>query len=171
MMAYPAFTLGWYTAHQLVTPCAHRLPYRNDTPGARGIAVTALVGGWLLTAWDLYLDPQMVDAGCWRWSGDGPALNGIPLSNTAGWLGVGILIAGSLAVAAQSQRRAALHQTFPDRLPISMIGWTGASSFLANLMFFDRPAVALAGGVGMGALLAGVVTVTVVTRQRHRPIS
>ena len=29
---------------------------------------TALIGGWVLAAWDLFLDPQMVGEGYWTWS-------------------------------------------------------------------------------------------------------
>ncbi|WP_322749906.1 MULTISPECIES: carotenoid biosynthesis protein [unclassified Frankia] len=156
MMAYPAFTLGRYAARRL--------------PGQRrSVAVTALVGGWLLTTWDLFLDPQMVDAGYWRWSGDVPALNGIPLSNAAGWLVVGILITGGLALI--PRRRGVPDGPFTDRLPIVMIGWTYASSLLANLVFFDRPDVALAGGIGMGTLLAAVGAAAMATRRQYQPTS
>ncbi len=129
--------------------------------------MTALVGGWLLTTWDLFLDPQMVDAGYWRWSGDGPALNGIPLSNAAGWLVVGIMITGSLAVI--PRRRSGPDGPFTDHLPIGLIGWTYASSLLANLVFFDRPDVALAGGIGMGTVLAAVAAVATVTGRQYQP--
>ncbi len=166
MMAYPAFTLGRYTALRL----AESRGRDAAGPGAHPSAmITALLGGLLLTAWDLYLDPQMVAAGYWRWSGDGPALNGIPLSNTAGWLVVGTLITGSLALI--PRRRAIPADRFPDHLPIFMIGWTYASSLLANLVFFDRPGVAFAGGVGMGTLLAGTATAAVATRRQHRRAS
>jgi putative membrane protein len=35
-------------------------------------------------------------------------------------------------------------------LPLALYVWTYASSLLANLVFFGRPTVALAGGVAMG---------------------
>lgn len=44
-----------------------------------------------MTAWDLFLDPQMVAWGLWRWDVDG-AYFGIPLQNFAGWLLVSALI-------------------------------------------------------------------------------
>ena len=56
-----------------------------------GVVVAVLVGAAALTAWDLFLDPQMVEAGYWRWAVDG-AYEGIPLSNYAGWLGTGIVV-------------------------------------------------------------------------------
>ncbi|HEU5110781.1 MAG TPA: carotenoid biosynthesis protein, partial [Micromonosporaceae bacterium] len=43
-----------------------------------------------LAAWDLFLDPQMVAEGYWRWESPTPALPGvpgIPIGNYLGWLG------------------------------------------------------------------------------------
>jgi putative membrane protein len=51
-----------------------------------------------------------------------------------------------------------------DRLPFVLLGWTYFSSVLANLVFFGRPAVALAGGLGMGAVLASGVLRTARSR-------
>jgi putative membrane protein len=42
-------------------------------------------------AWDLFLDPQMVGWGFWRWPGGGAYL-GIPLSNFAGWFAAGAVV-------------------------------------------------------------------------------
>ena len=47
-----------------------------------------VVGGLGLTAWDVFLDPQMVGDGHWTWADPTPALpgvDGIPLTNYAGW--------------------------------------------------------------------------------------
>ena len=60
---------------------------------AREVAARVVAPGWArialgavaLTAWDLMLDPQMVEAGYWVWEAEGP-WRGIPLSNYAGWL-------------------------------------------------------------------------------------
>ena len=43
------------------------------------------LGAVALTAWDLFLDPQMTAEDYWRWQQPG-AYRGIPLSNYAGWL-------------------------------------------------------------------------------------
>ncbi len=43
------------------------------------------LGAAALTAWDLFLDPQMTAEDYWRWQQPG-AYRGIPLSNYAGWL-------------------------------------------------------------------------------------
>ncbi|MFO1539349.1 MAG: carotenoid biosynthesis protein [Chloroflexota bacterium] len=50
-----------------------------------------LVAAGAMTAWDLFLDPQMVAWGLWAWDIEG-AYFGIPLQNFAGWLLVSALI-------------------------------------------------------------------------------
>jgi putative membrane protein len=127
MMAYPCLLLG------------------RRLGGGRRAAV-ALSGGGTLAAWDLYLDPQMVAAGHWRWLHPEPALPGvpgIPLTNYAGWLLVGVLMIGLL------------DRTVPggparDGLPATVLGWTWLGSAVGSVAFFDRPWVALYGGVAMG---------------------
>jgi len=104
------------------------------------------VGAWGLASWDLFLDPQMVDAGHWTWTDVQlalPGLPGIPVSNYLGWLLVATLMMTALQ---RLPRRAAAD----DRVPHALFLWTYASSVLANAAFFGRPAVALVGGVGMG---------------------
>lgn len=60
------------------------------TGGTGGLAFV-LVSAGAMTAWDLFLDPQMVTWGLWAWDADG-AYFGIPLQNYAGWLLVSGLI-------------------------------------------------------------------------------
>ena len=59
----------------------------GQTSGLAFVAVSALA----FTAWDLFLDPQMVHWGLWVWDAPG-AYFGIPLVNFAGWLLVSALI-------------------------------------------------------------------------------
>ncbi|MEI5674760.1 MULTISPECIES: carotenoid biosynthesis protein [unclassified Nocardioides] len=127
--------------------------------GPRGrLAVTA-VGAWALTAWDVFLDPQMVDLGHWSWEHPTPALPGvagIPLTNFAGWLLVSALVVGllHLVVPPTGGRRG---------VPLTVYLWTFGSSVLAHAAFFGRPPVALVGGV-----LMGVVAVPLVVRVWRR---
>ncbi|PSO52868.1 MAG: carotene biosynthesis protein, partial [Actinobacteria bacterium QS_5_72_10] len=51
MMAYPALVVARHVTQRPVA----------------GVALAA----WALTAWDLFLDPQMVADGAWRWAADG----------------------------------------------------------------------------------------------------
>lgn len=125
MFAYPCLLVG------------QRL--RPDGVGA------TLVGAWALASWDLFLDPQMVSAGHWRWAAAGPVLPGglsIPVTNSLGWLAVGVVMLGALQ---RLGRRAA-----DDRVPAGLFLWTYGSSVLAAAVFFDRPEVALLGGTAMG---------------------
>ncbi|HEU5023457.1 MAG TPA: carotenoid biosynthesis protein [Spirillospora sp.] len=55
-------------------------------PGTR-----IVVGALALTAWDLFLDPQMLRQGLWTWARRG-AYRGVPASNFAGWLVVSALL-------------------------------------------------------------------------------
>ena len=104
-----------------------------------------LRGALCLAGWDLFLDPQMVDAGHWRWLDvqvGMPFVPEVPVSNTVGWLIVAALL---MALLSRLPRLSA-----DDRLPRALLLWTWASSVLANLLFFGRPGVALTGGVAMG---------------------
>ncbi|MCW2679126.1 MAG: hypothetical protein JWM62_527 [Frankiales bacterium] len=127
MMAYPCLLVG------------QRL--------ARSRLGAAAVGGLGLAAWDLFLDPQMVEAGHWTWSDVQLALPGspgIPASNYLGWLLVAVLMVGVLQLLPRHDA--------DDRVPAALFLWTYFSSVLANAVFFGRPAVALIGGVGMGVV-------------------
>ena len=111
-----------------------------------------LVGAWALASWDVFLDPQMVDAGHWTWADPTPALpgvSGVPLTNFAGWLIVALLLVAALDVALPHV--APVPGRSPeDLLPGALYLWTYASSVLAHAVFFGRPPVALVGGVVMG---------------------
>jgi uncharacterized membrane protein len=112
---------------------------------ARSRAGAVLVGAWALASWDLFLDPQMVDAGHWRWTDVQvamPTASDIPVSNAVGWLVVATAMVGLLQLL---PRRVA-----DDRVPAALFLWTYASSVLAFAVFFGRPGVALVGAVGMG---------------------
>ena len=57
--------------------------------------LTVLLGAWLLTAWDLVLDPAMASDKMnvmhfWVWNEHGPYF-GMPLRNLAGWFGTGLV--------------------------------------------------------------------------------
>jgi carotene biosynthesis associated membrane protein len=124
MMAYPALLVG------------------------RRIGSPVLAGALALASWDLFLDPQMVQAGHWHFTGGGPSVNGIPLSNTAGWIVVSFVI--MLLLSRLPER------SLPgsDDVPLGLYLWTYASSVLAAAVFFHRPGVALVGGLVMGVPVA-----------------
>ena len=114
---------------------------------ARSAVGAAAVGGAALASWDLFLDPQMVEAGHWRFTdvhASLPGAPGIPISNYLGWLLVAVVMLGALQLLGR--------RTADDRVPAALFLWTYASSVLANAVFFGRPLVALVGGLGMGAI-------------------
>lgn len=160
MMAWPALVVG-------------------RTLGRSAPAVIA-VGTVALATWDVFLDPQMVDAGHWRWLDPGPALPlvpGIPLTNYGGWLLVSALIVGVLHYRLPESSR----PERPSGPAAALYLWVYASSVFAHLAFFGLPGSALAGGLLMGvvaipfaraagrALLRGPIGATVEPRQGQHP--
>jgi uncharacterized membrane protein len=103
------------------------------------------VGAWALASWDLFLDPQMVEAGHWTWRDVElalPTAPDVPVSNYLGWVLVATVMLGVLQLL---PRREA-----DDRVPAALFLWTFVSSVLAFAVFFGRPGTALVGGVAMG---------------------
>jgi uncharacterized membrane protein len=132
--------------------------------GRHPVAVP-FVAAYALTSWDVFLDPQMVDAGHWTWEHPTPSLPGIgdvPLTNYAGWLLVSFVMGVLLdrlvgpprprASSASGASSASSASWAPDALPLTIFLWTYASSVLAHAVFFGRPPVALVGGLVMGVV-------------------
>jgi uncharacterized membrane protein len=66
--------------------------------GWGGGLASALLGAWLLTGWDLVLDPAMASPSLgvlrfWTWFEHGPYF-GMPLRNLVGWFGTGLVFIG-----------------------------------------------------------------------------
>jgi hypothetical protein len=195
MLAYPCLLLGRRLSRHLSTE-----------PGNRQVRVlTALTGGLGLAGWDLFLDPQMVAQGHWTWAHPVPALPGVPgvpLTNYAGWLLVSVLMIAVLdralprdptrtdrdpartdrdpASTGPSQRPFGQdHRGTSEVIPAAVLAWTWCGSAVGNLVFFDRPWVALYGGLVMGAVVlpylllvrsaAGVTSVIGKIGQTPRP--
>jgi uncharacterized membrane protein len=114
---------------------------------ARRPAAVAGFGALALVAWDLFLDPQMVDAGHWVWQPSAwPGVVDIPLSNFVGWFGVALVMMVLLDAVMPAGRGA------DDRVPYALFVWTYLSEMMGHAVFFGRPGVALVGGVAMGAV-------------------
>jgi putative membrane protein len=117
---------------------------------ARRAGAVGLVGGVALAAWDVFLDPQMVDAGHWRWAHPYPALPlvpGVPLTNFAGWAVVAVLMVGLVHRTVGGRAGEA-----PSGPATALYLWAYSSSVIAHAAFFDRPGSALVGGLVMGAV-------------------
>ncbi len=114
-----------------------------------------LAQAWAMTAGDLFLDPQLVSAGQWRWRDPSPHLPGVadvPLTNLAGWLLVTVVLSGLVqAVVGDGD----------DTLGIAMYVWLWIAWTVALGVFLQLPAAAGWGALGMGSVavpvLAGIV--------------
>jgi putative membrane protein len=108
---------------------------------------TFLYGGFALMAWDLFLDPQMVGDGRWKWEVTGshvPFQPDIPLSNMFGWLLAGIALMAILNVSLPKEQR----KYGSSLIAIDIfLAWSLFGGIISNLFFFDRPGVALFGGL------------------------
>ncbi|MBN1218260.1 MAG: carotenoid biosynthesis protein [Anaerolineae bacterium] len=106
----------------------------------RGLAFI-VVSALAMTAWDLFLDPQMVTWGLWVWENPGGYF-GIPWSNYLGWL----LASALITVIVRPSRLPA----FPLLL-IYTITW--GLETIALFVFWGLPGPALIGFLGMGSLV------------------
>ena len=143
MMAWPS----WLLAERL----ARRRPVR--------IAIAAGV----LAAWDVVLDPQMVQAGYWTWAHAAPGLPGIdtvPLTNLAGWLLAGAVLMTLLDLLVT---RSATPPRISAAAPLLALGWMTLGGALAHAGWLGLP-----GSAAWGAALAVPVLVAVAVQHRAR---
>ena len=106
----------------------------------------ALLAAAAFTAWDLYLDPQMVAWGYWVWDQPG-AYFGIPLLNYAGWF------AAAFALTLLARPLAGPPGLLPavPLLVVYTITWVLQAVGLG--LFWGMPGPALAGALGMGVFV------------------
>lgn len=111
-------------------------------PGWRARVRRAAVAALAFTAWDLFLDPQMVAWNAWVWAVPGVYF-GIPLLNFAGWLLVAFCV--SLLLAPGSLPLAPLIMIYTVTCVLQTIG---------QLLFWQLAGPGVAGLAGMGGMLA-----------------
>jgi uncharacterized membrane protein len=110
--------------------------------GARSRPVTRIVAGAAaLTAWDLFLDPQMVGEGYWSWARVG-RYRGIPLSNFAGWFVTSLAVMAALEVSLPADGPA-------DVELVAEYATMAGMETLGFAAFFRDRVVAAVGGAGM----------------------
>ncbi len=103
-----------------------------------GRLTTALVTGLAFTAWDLFLDPQMVRWRFWQWDQPGGYV-GIPWVNFLGWFAASTVMTALID---------------PDALPVApllliyAVTWTLET--IGQAVFWNLRTSAVAGFVGMG---------------------
>ena len=137
---------------------------------ARRLARVAWAAG-IFAAWDVVLDPQMVQAGYWTWADPSPGLPGIdtvPLTNLAGWL-----FAGAVLMALLDLLMALLdllvgrtrHPGSPrigPAAPFLALAWMTLGGALAHAGWLGLP-----GSAAWGVLLAVPVLVALAARHRR----
>ena len=121
------------------------LPAREAADAALGShstpATRIALGSAAMTAWDLFLDPQMVGEGYWRWVRKG-AYRGIPLTNYVGWFitGLGIMALFEAVLPSEDD---------PDPRLVGQYGYMSVMQTLGFARYFRDPVVAVVGGLGM----------------------
>ena len=150
MMAWPSWVLG------------ARLTERVRSGFRRPMRIAVAAG--LLAAWDVVLDPQMVQAGYWTWADPSPGLPGIdtvPLTNLAGWLLAGAVLMGLLDALV---RRASVPGAplIGDAAPLLALAWMTLGGALAHAGWLGLP-----GSAAWGAGLAVPVLVTLAVQHRR----
>ena len=105
-----------------------------------------------ITAWDVFLDPQMVGEGYWQWQPASLAFRGIPLVNYAGWFATA-LINSALVMAICRTPHAAELQMTTSHLSIITYATLTVLSTIGFVFFFDDVVVAAVGAVAMGTCL------------------
>ncbi|MFC1997732.1 carotenoid biosynthesis protein [Chloroflexota bacterium] len=126
MMLPPAWGVG--------QAISRRLNPRWQLIGFVGFSALAM------TAWDLFLDPQMVSWGLWEWYIPGGYF-GIPWSNYLGWLFVSAIITIFI---------------YPRQLPVAPLLLIYTITWLLQTVglgvFWNIPGPAIVGGIIMGSL-------------------
>ncbi|MEI4271030.1 carotenoid biosynthesis protein [Klenkia sp. LSe6-5] len=135
MMVWPS----WLLAARLV-----------PGPRAGRVAVAASV----FAAWDVVLDPQLVQAGYWTWAHPSPGLPGIdtvPLTNLAGWLLAGVVLMTALDLLVAGQPAA-----LDDHAPLVALAWMVLGGALAHAVWLDLPGSAVWGVVVSAPVLVAL---------------
>lgn len=137
--------------------CGRLLPATDD---GKSKWWWALVGGTVLTAWDVSMDPAMVKTSHWLWNVPDlssrsafeqaigtPFFFGMPLTNWLGWLLTGILVARTMLAVVPPSVWARL--VSPSRFPLVLYGVNG----LLPVAICFRQDMVLAGVLGTLAML------------------
>jgi lycopene beta-cyclase len=138
--------LAWLMMMPPAWAVAQCIVYGTDDAATRPYsrALFILMTALAFTAWDLFLDPQMVNWGFWVWHDPG-VFNyfGIPFVNFMGWLLAAILMTTAVN---------------PPRLPRAhlplLLAIYGITIFLQTIgvgVFWAMPAAALCGFLAMSA--------------------
>ena len=155
--------LAWFAMGLPSREVAHAALGARSTRGRR-----IALGAAAMTAWDLFLDPQMVGEGYWAWARRG-RYRGIPASNFLGWFATSAalvaaferLLPTSRPGTGPSDPRARRHDRDrradrDDRARagaevrlVAQYGYVSVMQTLGFARFFRDPLVAVVGGAAM----------------------
>jgi uncharacterized membrane protein len=113
--------------------------------GARWMQLAMMAAS--ITAWDVFLDPQMVGEGYWQWQPASLAFRGIPLVNYAGWFATALINSALVMIICRAP------QVLTQRLSIATYATLTVLSTIGFVFFFDDVVVAVVGAVAMGTCL------------------
>jgi putative membrane protein len=146
-----AVALAWVMGAWPALSAARRLsPAADGMSLWRQVGLTAL-GLW---SWDLFLDPQMVADGRWRWAHPDPHLPGVPsvpLTNYAGWALVAAAIAAIMCLVSYRYVGRAGRAAGPTPGEAQFL-WAWIGSVVAHAAFLGLPGSAAWGGAAMAAI-------------------
>lgn len=135
---------------------AMAVPARETAHAALGTRSTTatrlLLGSAGLTAWDLFLDPQMVGEGYWTWVRRG-VYRGIPFTNFAGWFLTGLGVMAAL----EALLPPAADGADADGALIGEYAYMGVMETIGFARYFRDPLVAGVGGAGMLPVAAAAI--------------
>ncbi len=139
--------LAWFAMALPAREAAHAALGPRSNPATR-----IALGSAALTAWDLFLDPQMVGEGYWVWARRG-IYRGIPLGNFVGWFvtGVGVMAALELLLPPSD------HAADADGALVAEYTFMGVMETIGFARFFRDPTVAIVGGLGMVPIAVAAV--------------
>lgn len=132
---------------------AMSLPSRETATAAVGsdapLPLRLAAGSAAMTAWDLFLDPQMVGEGYWAWVRRG-VYRGIPVSNFLGWFvtGLGVMAALEVLLPPTAGDPAEPSRSGDGRL-IGTYTYMSIMETVGFARYFRDPVVAVVGGLAM----------------------
>jgi uncharacterized membrane protein len=125
----------------------------------RNRAARVATAAGVFAAWDVVLDPQMVQAGYWTWAAPQPSLPGIgtvPLTNLAGWLLAGLVLMALLDALVPRTAVADAPRVGPAA-PVLALGWMTLGGALAHAGWLGLPGSAAWGAALFLPLFAALV--------------
>jgi len=140
--------LAWFALGLPAREAAHAALGDRSTPTSR-----IALGSAALTAWDLFLDPQMVGEGYWRWMKHG-SYRGIPVTNYLGWFVTGLGVMALLETVLPPAEKA----RDADGALVGEYAYMGVMETIGFAKYFRDPVVAVVGGLGMLPIAAAAVS-------------